>query len=129
MKLKPQLLETYDWFEQIEPALFRHMNIEKQYFRQFHKHPDFNKYTFKNEFPANDIYADFWQVILREEVLRLHSNDSYARLSSLDSEYCKNKMIEKYGTWVNRLIDGVNALYIEQKWDKKDEPVWIWVSW
>lgn len=35
--MKSKTIETYNWFTDIQPAICKEMNIEPQYFRDYHK--------------------------------------------------------------------------------------------
>ena len=127
MKFQPKTVEYYDWFEDIQPALCRHLDIDKKYFRDYHEvvHPDYESMKPRP-------YYDFWHVWLTVYGDNLR-NDSYVKVyfggAEEPSEYLVENITKEYGPWAVKLLDATRALCIEQGWNEEDKAIIVWFSW
>lgn len=109
----PKTTVHYDWFDDIQPALAKYMNIDENYFRDYH-------------LVVGGTYKDFWHVML--DIIELRGNDSFEYLFwEPDDEEGKEKLREKFGSWIDPLLIALNQL--KRDYDQDDKGILIWFSW
>lgn len=118
----PKTLTCFDYHEEVQPVICKHLGIEEKYFRKYHEVVGGN-------------HKDFWHVFVDLFDHTLLGNDSYFKMWTDfgdPSDYYVDSITKKYGEWSLKLYEAVNATIAELACveDRECETeILVWISW